>query len=256
MKSGARVTTAASRHGARPVRADGDVDALGCRATPRGGFRAETTFATVTVRGSIAGQRSVAPVRHPHDVWPAAIPVGPRPTGTTSDDGSVRGSIFETVPSRDSRPRPRPSPTATAVGRRRRRSPSRSRPDAGRERRRSPTTEGTRSRRDRSRPRSQRAPAAAGNVPVTRPDPGSIRETVPSVEFVTQTAPSPEATPVGPLPTVIVCRDPVRLSGRCARRCRRARWRPRRRLADGDARRSCRRPGSSAGRRSSTGRRG
>jgi hypothetical protein len=51
------------------------------------------------------------------------------------------------------------------------------------------------------------APRAAAYVFVTRagPGPGAMRETVPSAEFVTQTARSSTATPLGPFPTVIVC---------------------------------------------------
>ena len=49
------------------------------------------------------------------------------------------------------------------------------------------------------------APTIAGSVPLRRPVTGSIRVTVPSEELVTQTAFSPAATPLGPLPTVIVC---------------------------------------------------
>ena len=51
-----------------------------------------------------------------------------------------------------------------------------------------------------------------GRVSRYRPVTGSIRDTVPSEELVTQTAFSPDATPLGPLPTRDRLRHPVRLS--------------------------------------------
>ena len=89
--------------------------------------------------------------------------------------------------------------------------------------------------RRRSRPRSPFGPSPTGIVARTPFVAGSIRVTVPSRLFATQTAPAPTATASAPLPASIVCDDAPRCARRsCVTRPGRLARHPDRAVADGD----------------------
>jgi hypothetical protein len=162
----------------------------GVRAIPRGGLSSVIVCTISPFEGSSRVSEPSFPFVTHTSSESAATLSGPRPTCTRSFTELVRGSIIEAVPSARFVTQTAPAPDASALG-----SPPTpislsTRPERGS--RTATLAVGGDAIQIRPNPAAiPDAPTAAGRCLVTLLIPGAIRDTVPSAELVTHSAPSP-----------------------------------------------------------------